>query len=79
MLTGGKKSDKFAKGYFFEPTVLKGLSPDAKILSDELPSIILTGNPNMHAYVSSMKNVTPTTPPLTIGRITWNIQSWELS
>src|SRR6266513_2715768 len=35
VLTGGKKSDKFAKGYFFEPTVLKGLSPDAKILTDE--------------------------------------------
>jgi succinate-semialdehyde dehydrogenase/glutarate-semialdehyde dehydrogenase len=35
VLTGGKKSDRFAKGYFFEPTVLKGLSPDARILTDE--------------------------------------------
>jgi len=35
VLTGGKKADRFAKGYFFEPTVLKGLSPDAKILTDE--------------------------------------------
>jgi succinate-semialdehyde dehydrogenase/glutarate-semialdehyde dehydrogenase len=35
VLTGGKKSDRFAKGYFFEPTVLKGISPDAKILTDE--------------------------------------------
>jgi succinate-semialdehyde dehydrogenase/glutarate-semialdehyde dehydrogenase len=35
LLTGGKKSDQFSKGYFFEPTVLKGLSPDAKILTDE--------------------------------------------
>jgi succinate-semialdehyde dehydrogenase/glutarate-semialdehyde dehydrogenase len=35
LLTGGKKSDRFEKGYFFEPTVLKGLSPDAKILTEE--------------------------------------------
>ncbi|HEV3440252.1 MAG TPA: NAD-dependent succinate-semialdehyde dehydrogenase [Gemmata sp.] len=35
ILTGGKKSDKFSKGYFFEPTVLSGLSPDAKILTEE--------------------------------------------
>ncbi len=34
-LTGGKRSDKFDKGYFFEPTVLGGLSLDAKILTDE--------------------------------------------
>jgi succinate-semialdehyde dehydrogenase/glutarate-semialdehyde dehydrogenase len=35
LLTGGKKSDKFDRGYFFEPTVLKGLSPDAKVLTEE--------------------------------------------
>src|SRR5207253_1943831 len=35
ILTGGKRSAKFQKGYFFEPTVLAGLSPDAKILTDE--------------------------------------------
>jgi succinate-semialdehyde dehydrogenase/glutarate-semialdehyde dehydrogenase len=35
VLTGGKRSDRFAKGYFFEPTVLKGLTPDAKILTEE--------------------------------------------
>ena len=35
ILTGGKKSDQFSKGYFFEPTVLKGLSPDTKILTEE--------------------------------------------
>src|SRR5205823_11380252 len=35
VLTGGKRSDKFEKGYFFEPTVLKGLSADAKILTEE--------------------------------------------
>jgi succinate-semialdehyde dehydrogenase / glutarate-semialdehyde dehydrogenase len=35
VLTGGKKSEKFSKGYFFEPTVLKGLSPDTKMLTEE--------------------------------------------
>ena len=35
VLTGGKRSDRFEKGYFFEPTVLRGLSPDAKILTEE--------------------------------------------
>ena len=35
ILTGGKRSDRFAKGYFFEPTVLTGLSPDAKMLTEE--------------------------------------------
>lgn len=35
ILTGGKRSDKFSKGYFFEPTVLRNLSPDAAILTEE--------------------------------------------
>jgi succinate-semialdehyde dehydrogenase/glutarate-semialdehyde dehydrogenase len=35
VLTGGKRSDRFPKGYFFEPTVLSGLSPAAKMLVDE--------------------------------------------
>jgi succinate-semialdehyde dehydrogenase/glutarate-semialdehyde dehydrogenase len=35
VLTGGKKSDRFDRGYFFEPTVLRDLSPDAKILTEE--------------------------------------------
>lgn len=35
VLTGGGKSTKFDKGYFFEPTVLSGLSADARILTDE--------------------------------------------
>ncbi len=35
LLTGGKRSSKFEKGYFFEPTVLTGLSPDAKMLTEE--------------------------------------------
>src|SRR6516164_8236371 len=35
VLTGGKKSDRFDKGYFFEPTVLSNLSPSAKIMTEE--------------------------------------------
>jgi succinate-semialdehyde dehydrogenase / glutarate-semialdehyde dehydrogenase len=35
ILTGGKKSDRFDKGYFFEPTVLTNLSQDAKIMVEE--------------------------------------------
>ncbi len=35
LLTGGKKSDKFEKGYFFEPTVLSGLKSSSRILSEE--------------------------------------------
>lgn len=35
ILTGGKKSDRFDRGYFFEPTVLSGLSANAKMLVEE--------------------------------------------
>ena len=35
VLTGGKKSDRFDRGYFFEPTVLRGLNPSAKMLVEE--------------------------------------------
>src|SRR6516162_5691843 len=35
VLTGGKRSDRFERGCFFEPTVLKGLAPDSRILVDE--------------------------------------------
>jgi succinate-semialdehyde dehydrogenase/glutarate-semialdehyde dehydrogenase len=35
VLTGGKRSDQFAKGYFFEPTVLTGLTPEVKMMTEE--------------------------------------------
>lgn len=35
VLTGGKRSDFFDRGYFFEPTVLANLSRDARLLSVE--------------------------------------------
>jgi succinate-semialdehyde dehydrogenase / glutarate-semialdehyde dehydrogenase len=35
LLTGGKKSDRFERGYFFEPTVLTNLAANAKIMTEE--------------------------------------------
>jgi succinate-semialdehyde dehydrogenase/glutarate-semialdehyde dehydrogenase len=35
ILTGGKRSDRFKQGYFFEPTVLAGLSSDTRMLIEE--------------------------------------------
>lgn len=34
-LTGGSRSERFEKGYFFEPTVLQGVSSDASLLTEE--------------------------------------------
>ncbi len=35
LLTGGKRCDRFTKGYFFEPTILNKIAADAKILTEE--------------------------------------------
>ncbi len=35
ILTGGKRSEQFKKGYFFEPTVISDLSMEAKIMTEE--------------------------------------------
>jgi len=35
LLLGGKRSDRFDRGYFFEPTVLTNLSDNAKIMTEE--------------------------------------------
>ena len=35
VLTGGKQSERFPKGYFFEPTVLTSLSPEAHMMTEE--------------------------------------------
>jgi succinate-semialdehyde dehydrogenase/glutarate-semialdehyde dehydrogenase len=35
VLTGGQRSNRFERGYFFEPTVLRNLSPSAKIMTEE--------------------------------------------
>lgn len=34
-LTGGKRSDAFDRGYFFEPTILRNLSDDSMLLNEE--------------------------------------------
>jgi succinate-semialdehyde dehydrogenase/glutarate-semialdehyde dehydrogenase len=35
ILTGGKRSDRFEKGYFFEPTVLTNVSDEMKMMVEE--------------------------------------------
>ena len=35
LLTGGKRNTAFGKGYFFEPTVLDGITPDCALLTEE--------------------------------------------
>jgi succinate-semialdehyde dehydrogenase/glutarate-semialdehyde dehydrogenase len=35
ILTGGKRDDRFSKGYFFQPTILTGLTADCKMMTDE--------------------------------------------
>jgi succinate-semialdehyde dehydrogenase/glutarate-semialdehyde dehydrogenase len=35
VLTGGTRSDRFQRGYFFEPTVLTNLSDSARIMTEE--------------------------------------------
>jgi succinate-semialdehyde dehydrogenase/glutarate-semialdehyde dehydrogenase len=35
VLAGGERSKRFDRGWFFEPTVLRGLHPDSRILHDE--------------------------------------------
>ena len=35
ILTGGGKSSKFDRGYFFEPTVIRGVNGDMKVMSEE--------------------------------------------
>jgi succinate-semialdehyde dehydrogenase/glutarate-semialdehyde dehydrogenase len=41
VLTGGKRSDRFDKGYFFEPTVLTGVTNQAKMMTEEPFSPVL--------------------------------------
>jgi succinate-semialdehyde dehydrogenase/glutarate-semialdehyde dehydrogenase len=35
ILSGGKKSDRFEKGYFFEPTVLSGITGKERMMTEE--------------------------------------------
>jgi ABC-type transport system substrate-binding protein len=72
--------DRLVEAFFvtLDPTErIQQRAQMAKLVSEELPSIMLSGNPNAHAYLSSVKNVTPVQMHTT-GRITWNIERWEL-
>jgi peptide/nickel transport system substrate-binding protein len=48
-----------------------------RMLTEELPSIVLTYNPNAHAFLSHVKGITRTAL-YTTGRVTWNIDKWEV-
>ena len=50
----------------------------ARMLTEQVPAIPLTYNPNMHAYLNSVKNV-DAVQMQTTGRMTWNIYLWELT
>src|SRR5947209_13974521 len=58
ILTGGKRSDRFAKGYFFEPTVLAGLPPDTKMLVEEpfAPVMPLLDFSNLDEVIAAANN-----------------------
>ena len=58
ILTGGKKSDKFGKGYFFEPTVLTDLTMKAKIMTEEpfAPVMPLVGFKNIDDVIAAANN-----------------------
>lgn len=35
LLTGGQRSERFDRGYFFEPTVLTGIAPETRLMTEE--------------------------------------------
>jgi len=39
--TGGRRPERFAKGYFFEPTVMAGVRPEARVFKEEIFGPIL--------------------------------------
>jgi peptide/nickel transport system substrate-binding protein len=49
----------------------------ARLVTEDLPALMLAPNPNTHAYSNRIKNVGKTTI-YTTGRITWNIHQWEV-
>jgi succinate-semialdehyde dehydrogenase/glutarate-semialdehyde dehydrogenase len=58
LLSGGKKSDRFAKGYFFEPTVLANLSPNSRIMTEEpfAPVMPLLDFKNLDEVIAAANN-----------------------
>ncbi len=58
VLTGGKRSDRFERGYFFEPTVLHNLAHDAQMLIEEpfAPVMPLLGFKNLDEVIDAANN-----------------------
>ncbi len=58
ILTGGKRSDKFPKGYFFEPTVLADVPPQTKLLTEEpfAPVMPLLNFSNLDEVIRAANN-----------------------
>ncbi len=58
LLSGGRKSDRFAKGYFFEPTVLANLSPNSRIMTEEpfAPVMPLLDFKNLDEVIAAANN-----------------------
>jgi len=49
----------------------------AQLLTEELPSIPLSYNPNAHAFLSSVTGLTRTSL-YTTGRVSWNVERWDI-
>jgi peptide/nickel transport system substrate-binding protein len=47
----------------------------AELLTQELPSIPLSYNPNAHAFLSTVTGITKTSL-YTTGRVSWNVERW---
>lgn len=58
ILTGGKRSDKFSKGYFFEPTVLTAITPQVKMMTEEpfAPVMPILGFSNIDDVIREANN-----------------------
>ncbi len=58
ILTGGKKSDRFDKGYFFEPTVLSGVPQGAKMMTEEpfAPVMPIVDFTDLDAVIAAANN-----------------------
>ena len=58
ILTGGKRSDRFEKGYFFEPTVLTDVPPQTKMLTEEpfAPVMPLLGFTKIEDVIKAANN-----------------------
>jgi succinate-semialdehyde dehydrogenase/glutarate-semialdehyde dehydrogenase len=58
ILTGGRRSDRFDKGYFFEPTVLSDVPLNAKMMTEEpfAPVMPIVGFDDLEAVIAAANN-----------------------